>query len=198
MWRPPARRIAAPNLPGFMAFVFGQMGVPARSLPPMSGDGDFTGDFSASFGQAGQPTLGDTGDFSSDFSTDFSISEYAYNQWALWSFEYALEQVNLQIQIASPLSYLIAVYNLAGHILITLAIDPPNTTFFADARKAYAVNDFVAGVISASADVSTSESFVIADIMKDLSFNDLALLKTPWGQTYLGIAMKVGTMWGLT
>ena len=66
----------------------------------------------------------------------------------------------------------------------------PDSTYFADLRKLFKINSFVAGVIESSHDATTGQSFAVSDAMKDLTFSDLQLLKTPWGRAYLAIAQK--------
>jgi hypothetical protein len=115
-----------------------------------------------------------------------------------WAYNYAIEQVNTDIATVSALSYLIAVYNLATHILINIAIDQTGSTYFAQAQDKFGLARFTAGPISSSADVSTAESFATPDFVKNLSVNDLNMLKTPWGQEYMSIAMKYGSLWGIS
>jgi hypothetical protein len=70
--------------------------------------------------------------------------------------------------------------------------------FFANARRQFGINSFVAGVISSSADVSTSESLLVPDQMKTLTLSNLQNLKTPWGRQYLAFAMQYGSLWGMS
>lgn len=97
-----------------------------------------------------------------------------------------------------PNIYELAVYNLAGDNLINFAPDQQGQTFFANARKSYGTNSFVAGVISATADEGTSESLMVPDVLKGLTMANLQNLKTPWGRTYLSFAMQFGTLWGMS
>lgn len=114
------------------------------------------------------------------------------------AYSVALEIVNDQLALASSTMYTYAVYNLAGDNLVNYAPDQQGQTYFADLRKTLNLAGFVSGVIQASSDESTSESMVVQDAAKEFTLADLQNLKTPWGRTYLGIAQRYGTVWGLT
>lgn len=94
--------------------------------------------------------------------------------------------------------YMLAVYNFAGDRLINYAPDQTGQTFFADARKAYGINNFVAGVVQSAGDQGTNEAMLIPEFAKGLTLMDLQNLKTPYGRTYLQFAQSTGTLWGLT
>lgn len=124
----------------------------------------------------------------------------------------ALEKVNPTLLVVPcsspsyPTIYALAVYNLAGALLVEYAPDipdAPNVTgsklpFFANLRQNFNINGFVGGVVQSSADETTSETLVVPEQMKNLTFSDLQMLKTPWGRTYLGFAQAVGTNWGIS
>jgi hypothetical protein len=98
----------------------------------------------------------------------------------------------------SPL-YTAAVYNLGADNLINYAQDTSPSTYWADLRTSFKINSaFVAGVISSTADEGTSESLDVIEAAKGFLLGDLQNLKTPYGRTYLSIAMKFGTLWGLS
>lgn len=109
----------------------------------------------------------------------------------------SLEIVSLELA-AFVTIYPLAVYNLAGDRLLNYAPDQAGKTFFADARKNYSINTFVAGVIQSAGDEATNESLVVPEQMKELTFMDLQNLKTPYGRTYLQFAQQVGTLWGVS
>jgi len=125
-----------------------------------------------------------------------------------WAFDVALEIVNLQLDCISPLIYSLAVYNLAADNLINYAQDLPNAPivpgsepaapFFQALRESWDITGFVPGVISSSADVSTSESLLVPDFMKGLTLANLQNLKSPYGRAYLAFAQSAGTNWGLS
>jgi hypothetical protein len=71
--------------------------------------------------------------------------------------------------------------------------------YFAKLRKDLKLNTFVPGVVSSTSDLSTSVGLDNPDFFKNLTLDQLQLLKTPYGQRYLAIAQKYGpTVWGLT
>jgi hypothetical protein len=75
----------------------------------------------------------------------------------------------------------------------------PWNHYWSDLRAKYGLDSFVLGVIQSSADQGTSQSLLVPDWVKNLTMFDLALLKTPWGRRYLGLAQAYGpTIWGLT
>lgn len=119
-----------------------------------------------------------------------------------YAYQASLNLVWLRINAVSPFSYMAAVYNLAGHFLVKWAPDgtgsDPNSTVFATMRKNLGLLSFTAGVVTAAADVSTSDSLTVPDFFKNLTLADLDLLKTPWGRDYLSIVQDMGTLWGIS
>lgn len=115
-----------------------------------------------------------------------------------YAFDVAIEVVNMQLQLASPVMYTLAVYNLAGDNLINYAPDQPGQTYFSDIRKTFNITAFVAGVVQSASDEGTSDSLLVPDAFRGLTMSDLQNLKTPYGRQYLGIAQRYGTIWGLT
>lgn len=106
----------------------------------------------------------------------------------------AVEWVNRDIAMVMPNSYAIAVYNLAASFLINYGTE----SGFASLREELGLNNFVAGVVSASSDNSTSSQRLVPDFFKDLSLADLQMLRDPWGRRYLMIAQQFGSLWGLS
>ncbi|MGK4402076.1 hypothetical protein ACSMFV_23465, partial [Citrobacter portucalensis] len=84
-----------------------------------------------------------------------------------------------------------AVYNLAASLI---NFGPEDV--FGPVREKLGINNFTAGVISASADESTSQTRVVSDALKNLSLADLQQLKDPYGRWYLAIAQQYGDLWG--
>ena len=120
-----------------------------------------------------------------------------------WSYDFALDWVNQDLQNAPSQTtswsiYARAVYNLAADTLINWAPDQSGQTYFADLRKQFGCNSFVAGVIQSSGDEGTNESLVVPEAFKELTIANLGNLKTPYGRNYLGIAQSTGTIWGLS
>ncbi|APS35493.1 TPA: hypothetical protein ACQVMA_003412 [Serratia marcescens] len=109
-----------------------------------------------------------------------------------WSM--SMDWVNGQLACISPVLYSQAVYNLAASFLINFGPE----AVFGELRKTLGTNNFTAGVISASADESTSQTRVVSDAFKNLSLADLQQLKDPYGRWYLAIAQQYGDLWGLS
>lgn len=100
---------------------------------------------------------------------------------------------------SQPTLYAVAVYNLAGDILVNIAPDQPGSTYFANLWAGYGGNGFTAGVVSSTSDEGTSASFAVSQALQNLTLGDLQLLKTPWGRAYLAIAQSYGpSVWGLS
>jgi hypothetical protein len=118
-----------------------------------------------------------------------------YFPWAFW---FAKEQVYNPPGAVDPMTYKIMVYNLGTDTLVNYAEDiPPNTTF-KSLRKALNLTNFVPGLVQSTSDNGDSTSLMIPDAFKELTLQDLQLLKTPWGQRYLALAQNFGSIWGLT
>jgi len=133
--------------------------------------------------------------------------------WIGWTFNMAVSLVNpVFVTVPGPI-YLVMVYNLAGHLLATLAADPvpypgsppaPYITvdgvgygFFQYLRKTNNILGFTTGTVSASSDEGTSVSLVVPKAMESLTLSQMQLLTTPWGRTYLGYAQSWSGPWGL-
>jgi hypothetical protein len=128
--------------------------------------------------------------------------------WFTYAYNYAIAIVNTQLACVAGPIYMLAVYNLATDFIFNWAPDLPGSLYptnnpdklgyFAYLRDKWGLTNFVAGVINASSDVSTSQSFTVPKFVDDLNMSDLQNMKTPWGRQYLALAQKVGTLWGLT
>jgi hypothetical protein len=114
------------------------------------------------------------------------------------TYDIALEIVNFYLDLASPILYTQAVYNLAGDYLVNIAQDIPPSTYWTDLRNSFQINSFIPGLINAANDVETSAALMTPLGLQNFTLADLQNLKTPWGRVYLSIAQSVGTMWGLT
>ncbi|EBH0378272.1 hypothetical protein FJ773_19630 [Salmonella enterica] len=110
------------------------------------------------------------------------------------SWSMSLDWVNRQIACISPVLYSQVVYNLAASFLLNFGPE----VAFGPVREKLGINNFTAGVISASSDESTSQTRVVSDALKNLSLADLQQLKDPYGRWYLAIAQQYGDLWGLT
>lgn len=67
-----------------------------------------------------------------------------------------------------------------------------NMQFFAAARKSFQLNAMVAGPVESTGDQGTNTKLIAPDFFKNLTMEDLDLIKTPWGRRYLAFAMKAG------
>ena len=110
----------------------------------------------------------------------------------------AMEIVSLDLAAISSIIYPLAVYNLAGDRLINYTQDQSGQNFFATTRASFNIAGFVAGVVSATSDETTSETILTPDFMKNLTMSDLQYLKTPYGRQYMAFAQDLGTMWGIS
>ena len=129
----------------------------------------------------------------------------ASSPYPAMAFNAAMNLVNAALQglanfnPAQPTLYALAVYNLAGDILVNLAVDQSGSTYFADLWKGYGGNGFLAGVVSSTSDEGTSTSFAVSQALQSLTLADLQLIRTPWGRAYLAIAQSYGpSVWGLS
>lgn len=131
--------------------------------------------------------------------------------WLGFSYYLALAVCNPDLACAPSFSnaypnlYALAVYNLSGDTLINYGQDLPDADdykndepFFAYMRDSLDINGFVAGVISSSADETTSESMVVIEAAKNFTMANLGQLRTPWGRQYMAIAQDAGSLWGLS
>ena len=101
------------------------------------------------------------------------------------------------------------VYNLGTHDVISWAPDvqPPvaykidqngnSIGYFEYLRQNFGLNSFLPGIVTATYDQGTGTSLLVPEGLKNLTIADLALTKTPWGRTYLGLAMAWNRPWGL-
>jgi len=110
----------------------------------------------------------------------------------------AVNIVNLQIKTLSPFLYEMALNNLAADNLVNWAQDSTGSTFWADLRKSFGVNNFAAGVVQSANDNSTGMSALVPDFFKGLTMGNLQSLKTPYGRQYLAIVQDWGPLWGLS
>lgn len=114
------------------------------------------------------------------------------------SFDVAIELVPLTLNDMSPLIYTLTVYNWAGSTLLQYQQDIQGQTFFADLRKSFGINSFVAGVINSAADSSTSESLSVGKGLQNLDMLSLQRIKDPYGRQAVAYMQSLGTLWGLT
>lgn len=115
-----------------------------------------------------------------------------------YAYQVAFDMVPRDFLCSIPDIYTLTVYNWAGSQLIQFQQDIIGQTFFQDARNAYGINNFVAGVINSASDVSTSESLSVGVGLQNLQLIDLQRIKDPFGRQALAYMQTIGTLWGLT
>lgn len=212
-----------PNLPDYMAFLYGTVGIPKANLP--SATGTATGGSATTLvdstqswlvGQwAGSAVLDTTQNafawvasntattlnFASPLTNPVAAND-AYllmNGFIAITLKVAQEIVNDVLNLASPLLYTLAVYNLAADRLINFAVDQTNQTYFDDQRKNLNIMMPSVGVVSGSSDESTSTSLLNPEAMKTFTLQDLQTLKTFYGRTYMSYAQMYGPdIWGIS
>ncbi len=122
--------------------------------------------------------------------------------WITYAFNVAMEIVSPLNACASPLIYMLMVYNLGGDNLMNYAQDSllgvPPSRYFSQYRADNNINNFIAGVATAGSDNGTSANILVSDQLKNLTIGNLQNLKTPWGVTYLSFQQRTGFIWGVT
>jgi len=115
-----------------------------------------------------------------------------------YAFSIAKDIVPTDFAYQVPDIYTLTVYNWAGSQLLQFQQDIRGQTYFAQLRKDFGINNFVAGVVNAAGDVSTHEALSIGHGLRDLSLLDLQRIKDPYGRVALSYMQQLGTLWGLT
>jgi len=114
------------------------------------------------------------------------------------AYDFAIEMIPPWMSNLSPVIYTATVYNWGGSQLLQWQQDQSGQTYFATARQAYGINNFVAGVVSSASDSSTSESLQIGDGLSNLDLVSLQRIKDPYGRQAIAYLQQLGTVWGLT
>jgi len=96
----------------------------------------------------------------------------------------------------------IATYNLGAAYLCGFAQDDQTTnppgSFWSNLQQQYGINSTTFGMVTSASDQGTADSLYIPNAIKNMTFNDLWLSKTPWGSQYLRIAGQWGYIWDIT
>lgn len=71
-------------------------------------------------------------------------------------------------------------------------------TYFFRARQTFKLNSFVPGVVNSAGDQGTSVGLVTPQWATNIDIAALDYSRTPWGRIYLSLAMRWGSLWGLT
>jgi len=114
-----------------------------------------------------------------------------------WSLTRALALVINLPACAGP-DYTLAVYNCAGHVLITIAPDQEGRDYFECLREKLGLLKFAAGVVAATADQATSTTLAVPDSLAQLTIGDLDFIRSPWGRVALAYNQDYGGIWGLS
>lgn len=121
------------------------------------------------------------------------------------SFDMAQHYVLREIALLDLGLYARALYCFAADRFLNFAVPvvgaPTNEAgvdCITQARRAYSLGSFTAGVINSASDNGTAGSITVPEGLKNLSLIDLQALKTPWGREYLGLASSFGPLWGMS
>ncbi len=112
--------------------------------------------------------------------------------------QYALTQaIGLVLNLPctpQAITYTLAVYNAATHLLYGIAPDQPGSNFFTVARskKGYSLVNPSTGIIAATSDESTSSTLASPEWAKGLTVGQLDFFRTPWGRAYLSYQQSYG------
>lgn len=210
-----------PNLDDYLSFLYGLVAIPRGVFPTFSGtatDGTAGTLVDANQGwqtnqwqnftvldraQNARAFVTSSDATSLTFSAPLDVAVAAGDGYLLASpafFEsYDIAVAQVHPALAGTLLYTRAIYNLATDRLINYAVDIQNQSYFADQRKKFRLDEVSVGIVSATANETTSMSYMNPEQLKRLTVEDLELMKTPWGRRYIGIAQKYGeTAYGLT
>ena len=115
------------------------------------------------------------------------------------AFAFAMEWVPILLRVVSPTLYTAAVYNWGASNLVQFQQDQAGQTYFADFRKACNEFDFVPGVVSSTADESTSTTLTVGKQLSNMGLIELQQVKNPFGRQALAILGALGpNPWGLS
>jgi hypothetical protein len=109
----------------------------------------------------------------------------------------ALAVVN-QMLLCAPGMYVLAVYNLGADRLINYATDVSGQTYFTDLREKLRIHQVPSGMPSSANDQGTGVGILNPEWMKTMTLADLQNMRTAPGREYLGIALSVGTLYGIS
>lgn len=115
-----------------------------------------------------------------------------------YAFYISMDWVPTDLSSISGDMYTLAVYNWAGSSLLQFQQDYTGQIFFTNARTAFKIDNFVAGVVGASADSSTSGTYIVGTGLSNLDAISLQRVKDPYGRQAIAIMQALGTLWGLT
>ena len=114
------------------------------------------------------------------------------------AFSIAQEWIPLVLNCISPTIFTNATYCWGVSVLLQFQQDQSGQNFFDTMRSRYGSNNLVPGVISSTADESTSTSLTVGRALSDLSLEDLQRVKDPFGRQAISYLMELGPQWGLS
>ena len=180
-WVPTTPAFAAPNLTEFYSFLQNVVGIPSQALPPLSNN------------------VIDSGGNQVIDSSGANVTSNPPTSWVNVMLTIAMEIVNDTLQCASQDIYTLAVYNLAADRVINFGQDSPPSNFFAKARSLLKIDAISVGIVASAGDQGSNTTMLNPDFMRNLTFMDLQMMKTPYGRAYMGFAQMYGSnLWGVT
>jgi len=91
--------------------------------------------------------------------------------------------------------YTTACYNLAMHLLLLFAQDH----VFTRLRTQFELNRFRPGIVMASGDQATSQTFIVPQFFQTITLDALEATRTPWGRAWVSWQQMYGpTVWGMS
>lgn len=94
---------------------------------------------------------------------------------------------------SGDIGYILAVYNCAGHIQLSITPDQPMRKEMEKLRSQFKLNDPYNGVVTSSSDQGTSETLGVPDSLQNLTLLDLNMMLTPYGRTALAWNQQFGS-----
>ena len=157
------------------------------------------------------PTTPNVGDFTVFLQTSVQIPAAALptnSPWIGYAFDQAMGLVPCYPGVPG-ITYSLAVYNCGTHLLFLITPDQTGQTYFVNARRSaassafpdggFGLNAVSTGLVVSSSDESTSATLTAPKWAEGLTIEQLGMMKTPWGRSYLDYLQKAGpTIWGIT
>ena len=211
-----------PNLTDYLSFVIGEISNPSVNLPSAAGAAtsvtqssltDTTQTWTTNqwancwlYDSTANVTVPITGNTATtvNFATQtapLAVGDaYVIMQPIVYtSFTVAMAIVNDALAQATPLTYVLAVYNLAMDRLVRFAPDQENQTYFSGLRTQFGLVGTSVGAVASASDQGTSASIANPEWMRQMTMRDIQTLRTPWGREYMGFAQAWGPfVWGLS
>lgn len=148
------------------------------------------------------PSTPNLADYTTWLYTQAGIPEEVLPADSVWipiTFDMAKHQINWELSYAAGNLFPLVFYNLAGDRLINFAQDIAGQEFFAGQRAKYRIHEPAVGVVSSGGDGGTSMGLVNPEQLKQMTWTELQMLKTPFGRYYMGYAMASGpTLFGMS